>query len=191
MAKTLKGSFDTKTKEPFSSRLRQLLKGRTVKQAADDWDVNLSTVKNYFSRPDSNPRYDVLSKISNKEGVSIEWLLGEEDSFESKREAQMIPPRGWRDRLIEMLDLLSDAELEAITKQLTLKGVETILYLLDDDNIKLLQLDYIIKEKILGRQPQTQVEAALNNEKARECGLDSKNEAGEEILTSYGKKRAV
>lgn len=190
MAKALRGSFDAKTKEPFSFRLRQLLKGRTVKQAADDWDVNLSTVKNYFSRPDSNPRYDVLSKISNKEGVSIEWLLGENDSFEQKREAQMIPSRGWRDRLIEMLDLLSDAELEAITKQLTLKGVETILYLLDDDNIKLLQLDYIIKEKILGMQPKTQSETALNHEKARECGLDSKNEAGEEILTS-NRKRAV
>ena len=53
------------------------------------------------------------------------------------------------------------------------KGIETILYLLDEDNIKLLKLDRVMKEKVLGLQPKTLEEAARLDEEARECGSDN------------------
>ena len=51
------------------------------------------------------------------------------------------------------------------------KGIETILYLLDEDNIKLLKLDRVMKEKVLGLQPKTLEEAARLDEEARLCPL--------------------
>lgn len=104
--------------------------------------------------------------------------------------AKMQSSEGVFKELISMLTSLTLEEQEELTHVLKRKGVETLLYLLDDDNVALLQLDHVLKEKILGRQPKTHSEAVLNHEKARECGLDGKNEAGEEILTSYS-KRAV
>ncbi|WP_048795414.1 MULTISPECIES: hypothetical protein [Serratia] len=187
------GSFEVKRKEPFSDKLKKLQNGRTVRQCAEDWGINLSTLKNYFSRPDATPRFDVLSKISSTEGVSIEWLLGDEDSFEVVKSEGTLPKcaRGvWRRRLTDMLDLLDEDDLEALTKQLTLKGLETILYLLDEDNIALLKLDKVVKEKILGKQPQTEAVANHNYEKAKECGADNEERADTESLAS-DKKRAV
>lgn len=188
------GSFEGEGKEPFSDRLKKLQNGRTVKQCAEDWDINLSTLKNYFSRPEAMPRFDVLSKISSTEGVSIEWLLGNKDSFEDYK-TESVPPKSthgvWLSRLTDMLDLLDEDDLEALTKQLTLKGLETILYLLDEDNIALLRLDKVVKEKILGKQTQTKEVANQNYEKAKECGADNAERPAEESLASDNKRQAV
>lgn len=188
--KERKSSFESNRKEPFSQRLKILMHGRNIKQCADDWDIKLSTLKNYFSRPEARPRYEVLSKISNKEKVSIEWLLGEEDSNESLDQQKITSnaKTAWLIRLTEMLELLSDEDVEALTKQLTLKGVETILYLLDEDNIKLLKLDRVMKEKVLGLQPQTLEEAARIDEEARECGADHEGETLPQSLASNNKR---
>lgn len=168
--KAPQGSFEASGKEPFNARLKLLLRGRTVKQAAADWDVKLSTIKNYFSRPESRPRYDVLSKISCSEGVSIEWLLGDKNSDEDSYGTQLSSGPFWLARLSDMLSLLDEETLEALTKQLTLKGIETVRYLLDEDNIRLMQLDAVVKEKILGQRSNAAREAALDSEQARECG---------------------
>lgn len=185
------GSFESSRKEPFSDKLKKLQNGRTVKQCAEDWGINLSTLKNYFSRPDATPRFDVLSKISSTEGVSIEWLLGNEDSFEVARPRKPFPQyaRGvWHRRLTDMLDLLDEDDLEALTKQLTLKGLETILYLLDEDNIKLLRMDRVMKEKVLGLQPKTLEEAARLDKEAKECGSDNSGETAPQSLASNHKQ---
>lgn len=188
------GSFEDYGKEPFSDKLKKLQNGRTVKQCAEDWGINLSTLKNYFSRPDATPRFDVLSKISSAEGVSIAWLLGSEDSFEDLK-ADGAHSKGahgvWLRRLTDMLDLLDEDDLEALTKQLTLKGLETILCLLDEDNIALLRLDKVVKEKILGKQPKTEEVASQNYEKAKECGADNAERPAEESLASDNKRQAV
>lgn len=186
-----RGSFEVDRKEPFSDKLRKLQNGRTVKQCAEDWGINLSTLKNYFSRPEATPRFDVLSKISSTEGVSIEWLLGNEDSFEVVNSEKSFPKyaRGvWHRRLTDMLELLDEDDLEALTKQLMLKGLETILYLLDEDNIKLLRMDRVMKEKVLGLQPKTLEEAARIDEEARECGSDTSCETLPQSLTSNRKQ---
>lgn len=165
--KVPKGSFEEQRKEPFVEKLKSLRNGRTVKQCSDDWGVKLSTLKNYFARPDSQPRFDVLSKISNHEGVSIEWLMGNEDSFEPS--VGHCSDRVWLQRLTEMLSMLEEEELEALAKQLTMKGLETILYLLDEDNIRLLRLDTVVKEKILGKHSvKNTAEANAIDKEARE-----------------------
>ncbi|RLM52916.1 transcriptional regulator, partial [Halorubrum sp. Atlit-26R] len=50
-----------------------------------------------------------------------------------------------------MLDLLDEEDIEALSKMLMLKGVETVLYLLDESNIRLLQLPKDERHRLLVR----------------------------------------
>lgn len=192
-------SFESKQKEPFSVRLKSLLAGRSINKAAKDWGVNVSTLKNYFSRQSSTPRHEVLLKISRCEGVSVDWLLYG-DLIKLKEESiikvqDTVCQEGELSesvlKLASMLDLLDKKEIEALFKVLVLKGVETALYLLDDDNIKLLKLDRVIKDKLLGKHyPEDDEQAALNDAKARECGFDNEGEEASVNLTDR-RKQAV
>ncbi|MFZ4217569.1 hypothetical protein ACEV6Q_06895 [Enterobacter ludwigii] len=198
--KAPQGSFESIEKEPFRERLKSLLAGRSVNQAARDWGVNLSTLKNYFSRQGSTPRHEVLLKISSHEGVSVDWLLyGDlnESAHENPRPMPIddTPLEGGLSRsalkIASLLDLLENEDIDALSKILALKGVETILYLLDEDNIALLRLDKVVKEKILGKQPKTEEVASQNYEKAKECGADNAERPAEESLASDNKRQAV
>lgn len=226
------GSFECGSKEPFQERLLSLLGGRSKYQAAKDWGVNLSTLKNYFSRQGSIPRHEVLAKISQAEGVSIDWLIGGQDitaadqpklltcgsdtnyistrlaylssqyitsahaanawgisndklkglcdgsleidsdlllkiaeiegiswewlklgigetppykSKTSPKKKDVIPTEVDRN-LTSLFSTFSASEKEALFKMLARKGIETLLYLLDDVNIDILQRDR--KDKI-------------------------------------------
>ncbi|AHF74372.1 putative regulatory protein [Candidatus Sodalis pierantonius str. SOPE] len=188
MRKERLGIFQTHDKEPVIDRIAQLARiypSRSV--AARAWGININTLNSYYKREANPPmpRENLLSRIAKCEGVTLEWLQfgdGKTPKTPNKTED--------RDGLVDMLSFLTKEEREQLTTMLARKGVETVLYLLDENNIELLRLDHVVKEKILGKQPQTQEEAVLNARKARECGLDGNNEAGEEILTSYS-KRAV
>ncbi|OIV46760.1 hypothetical protein BK025_09095 [Sodalis sp. TME1] len=93
--------------------------------------------------------------------------------------------------LCEQLEVLTEEEIQDLVQMVKRKGAETLLYLLDDDNINLLKLDRVIKDKVLGKHyPEDDEQVALNDTSSRECGPDGKNKASEEILTSYS-KRAV
>lgn len=163
-----------------------------MKQCAIDWGLKQSTLKNYFFRPESKPKFEALSSISKAEGVSIEWLadgvVSNESSGFDPTNANSVPKEAWRNRLSEMLALLSEDDIEQLAKQLTLKGVETVLYLLDDDNIRLLKMDRVVKEKVLGLQPQTPAEAARVDEEARECDSVNTGETLAQSLASHGKR---
>ncbi|MEN3261213.1 hypothetical protein AAH678_21210 [Sodalis endosymbiont of Spalangia cameroni] len=193
VAKNTEVFFSDPAKETIKDRLLALVAGRPRRGVAAKWGLKYATLSNYLTGKGSIPRRDKLELIAKAEGVDIDWIIngGEvvgKESNSGNRDLHFSPQTL---KLAEFFEALNDTERSALINLLTRKGVETVLYLLDDDNLKLLQLDYVIKEKVLGRtSSQTQSEAILNDEKARECGLDSKNEAGEEILTSYG-KRAV
>lgn len=88
-----------------------------------------------------------------------------------------------------MLSVLDEDECQQLVAFFTRKGMETLLYLLDEDNIKLMQLDAIVKEKILGKQSNAAREAAQNAERARECDPDSQEIGGSARLDS-GKRKA-
>lgn len=68
------------------------------------------------------------------------------------------------------------------------KGVETILYLLDEDNIDLMRMDPVVKEKILGRQPDPAKETSLDAQKKRERDADSELQTTKPDQVNIAKK---
>ncbi|MFT4463925.1 MAG: hypothetical protein ACMX3H_02935 [Sodalis sp. (in: enterobacteria)] len=189
------------------SRIAKLVKRYpSRRQAAEAWGVNYSTLQNYFKRASMQPnlRRQVLEAISRCENVSVEWLLtgiGDVDTENEERKLWVYKEpivvttttSVARDisRITDLLGLLKDDDLSKLAEILGLKGVEILLYLLDDDNIRLLKLDHVIKDKILGKDyPENEALAALNDANGRESGFDGEMETGEEILVSNS-KRAV
>jgi len=167
------GSFKSIEKERFIQRLELLLKGRSKYQAAKDWGINLSTFKNYFSRQGSIPRYEILEKISTQEGVSIEWLLGREAGMDPdvwddgevsvslkpgsdydhqpKPSAQMLnePSASYETGLASIFSILSEDEKKSLFELIARKGVDTVLKLKDERNLKLLQCPDYEKDRLL------------------------------------------
>ncbi|HID9655235.1 TPA: hypothetical protein ACXJN2_002051 [Serratia marcescens] len=166
-SKQMLDSFESPTAGLFQIRLTELLKGRSKYQAAKDWGINLSTLKNYFSRQESVPRYEVLAKISELEGVTIDWLLGKEPSSEQHRPkpAADILTSSMREtdsgnysdatliktdtKLASIFTILTEAEKQSLFEIIVRKGVDTVLQLNDERNIKLVQCNEAEKDKLL------------------------------------------
>ncbi|EHX3140938.1 hypothetical protein ACQUWL_17395 [Serratia marcescens] len=148
MKNDMRGSFDDKQKEPVIDRIASLVnRYPSRRQAAQAWEINYNTLQNYFKRADKEPipRKAVLEKIANKEKVTIDWLLTGVGSCGAKNE--LIEPSNERNlsnpnalRLLDMLDFLGEDKINALIKLLTLKGVEQLTGLLDEDNLSLMQL---------------------------------------------------
>jgi hypothetical protein len=163
------GIFVGRLKEPVVERIAQLARRYPSRSAAARaWGININTLKSYYRKdgPPPEPRENQLMRIAESEGVSLEWLrdgVGKTPGKSPKTTAD-------GDRLSEMLEFLTAEERLELTTVLARKGVEVILYLLDEDNIRLMQLDAVVKEKILGQRSNAAREAALDSEQARECG---------------------
>ncbi|WP_336195562.1 hypothetical protein [Hafnia paralvei] len=191
MRKEHKGSFASETKEHVIGRIASLAnKYPSRSAAARAWGVNINTLNSYFKHdtPPPMPRENLLVRIALCEGVSLEWLkYGSGDSESIKTiVTRKIPDKN--DQLSQMLEFLTEEERMQLAMMLARKGVETVLYLLDEDNIKLLKLDRVMKEKVLGLQPRTPEEAARIDEEARECGADNKGDTIPQSLTSKNKR---
>ncbi|BBR57886.1 MULTISPECIES: helix-turn-helix domain-containing protein [unclassified Klebsiella] len=163
------GSFETGEKERFAERLEQLLRGRSKYQAAKDWGINQSTFKNYFSRQGSLPRFEVLEKISKHEHVSIEWLVGREtDILDSDYAASSTilepaseydtraPSHTMNERVVNydtglfsIFSILSEEEKKSLFELIARKGVDTVLQLQDERNLKLIQCPDYEKDRLL------------------------------------------
>ncbi|EEY6073187.1 TPA: hypothetical protein ACGQMH_004415 [Escherichia coli] len=171
------GSFAPDSKEPVINRIFKLVdRYRSRNEAAKAWGININTLQNYYKRKDLSPvpRKTLLEKIAQCEGVSLEWLQtgeGKEPEKNTKRTQDgLVPPHSdLDDKILSLIRFLSDSEKEALFQVLARKGIETLLFLLDEDNIRLLQMDRVVKEKILGIQPRTPEEQAFADNEAREC----------------------
>lgn len=64
----------------LSERLMLLMNGRTVRQAANDWGIGASTLNAYLKKG-SVPNLNISNQISNKEGVTLQWLATGEGSI--------------------------------------------------------------------------------------------------------------
>ncbi|MFN1148658.1 hypothetical protein [Serratia liquefaciens] len=145
--------------------------------------MNINTLKSYF-RKDGNipvPRDNLLARIAASEGTSLEWLKYGEGESPVEQQNQPISPESPKqpsggDALSQILVFLTTDERRQLATMLARKGIETILYLLDEDNIKLLRLDRVMKEKILGIQPRTPEEVARADDEARVCDADNSRE---------------
>ncbi|SPZ17237.1 Uncharacterised protein [Providencia rettgeri] len=67
-------SFQDDPKETFKDRLKTLIGERSVRGAAKDWGLSVSTLNNYLNRG-TEPTLSVLETISSVENVSIDWLV--------------------------------------------------------------------------------------------------------------------
>lgn len=67
-------SFQNDSKETFKDRLKTLIGERSVRGAAKDWGLSVSTLNNYLNRG-TEPTLSVLETISSVENVSIDWLV--------------------------------------------------------------------------------------------------------------------
>ncbi|EOS95580.1 hypothetical protein LU631_04750 [Erwinia tracheiphila] len=90
-------------------------------------------------------------------------------------------------KLPALFGTLSSDEKQALFEVLARKGIETALYLLDEDNVKLLKMDPVVKEKIVGIQHRTPEDMAHDDAEARECGADNPGEALPQSLASNKK----
>lgn len=172
MTKERECIFPERQKKPIIERLAQLIRHHPSRSAAARaWGVNINTLNSYFKNEldPPMPRENLLAKIADYEGISLDWLKYGDNEAVSPENTKSTKNSDARDSLLTMLGFLTDEEVEQLTSLLARKGVETMLYLLDEDNIRLLQMDRVVKEKILGIQPKTPEEQAFTNNEAREC----------------------
>ncbi|XWJ90940.1 helix-turn-helix domain-containing protein [Phytobacter ursingii] len=66
-------AFEENGKASIQDRLKQLFKGRSLRQASIDWGLPYSTLNNYFSKG-ATPGLDVVVRIAQLENVPISWL---------------------------------------------------------------------------------------------------------------------
>ncbi|HCC3328770.1 TPA: hypothetical protein M4731_001385 [Salmonella enterica] len=188
-------SFPEQGKEPVIDRIADLARKHPSRSAAARaWGININTLNSYFKNESRAPapRENLLQRIADSEGVSLEWLKnGTPKPPKTPKSPEMDGERLEHDALYEMLSFLTIEERQQLTAMLARKGVETILYLLDEDNIKLLKMDRVIKDKVLGMHyPENAKQVDDNDKQGRECGHASGTEIAPESLAS-GKRKAV
>lgn len=197
MGKEHPRSFDVDAKEPVIERIFSLVKRYSSRnEAAKAWGINLNTLQNYYKRRQLAPvpRRGLLQKIAEHEGVSLEWLLYGNDSEArvtdvTERTNKNISLGGVDAQLFGLLAILTPQERQALYETLARKGVETVLYLLDEDNIELLRQDPVVKAKILGKPIDSTQEVSFDEQVKRERASDGELQATENDLASTAKKK--
>ncbi|WP_291971855.1 hypothetical protein [Candidatus Symbiopectobacterium sp.] len=196
MSKELERSFVNDAKEPIIERIFKLVERYGSRaEAAAAWGININTLQNYYKRREQAPvpREMLLRQIAEREGVSVRWLVSGEGEAPKKNTKNTVFERknsSLNDidlKLLALFGTLSSDEKQALFEVLARKGIETALYLLDEDNIKLLKMDRVVKEKILGIQHRTPEDMDHDDAEARECGADNPGEALPQSLASNKK----
>lgn len=183
MSKESSFAFGEDGKENFKDRLEKLIGSRSVRGAAKDWGLPTSTLNNYLYKG-TEPALRVVMTIAEAEGVSLEWLatgLNKDDYHAKNRPESEGSKSNAEQRLFELLSFLTDDEKQRLVEILARKGVETALYLLDEDNIRLSQLDKVMKAQILGAQ--SNAAAALNVNQSNVCDSNNEGNTAPDSLT--------
>ena len=169
-------------KEPVIERITELVRKYPSRSAAARaWGININTLKSYYRKDVAPPvpRENLLARIAEREGISLEWLISGDEKSPITTGVIME-----QDRLTELLAFLTEEERRQLTSVIARKGVEVVLYLLDEDNIRLMQLDAVVKEKILGQQSNAAREVAQNSERSRECDPAQQEQSASDSLAS-------
>ncbi len=128
-------SFEVAGKESFKTRLQTLIGQRSVRAAAKDWGVPVSTLNNYIHKG-TEPSFKIVCTISNKEHVSLDWLaFGTDEANPSK--TYPLVDRGSLESanqtITAILASLSPDEQLELAKLLGRKGADFLAILLDRD----------------------------------------------------------
>lgn len=131
-------SFTADEKEKILERIKSLSRGRSLRKMASDWCTPYSTMNNYFLRT-TIPSADVLLLISQKEGVSIEWLLTGAKPTEhthDKQPSHIQTPTSVSEERSAMraaweviFNSLGDDEAKALLSLFVLRGVQGVIKL--------------------------------------------------------------
>lgn len=83
-------AFVGEGKETFTDRLNELLRGRSVRAAAKDWGLSVSTLNNYLTKG-TEPSFKMVQSVANKERVSLDWLAYGASSPTKERHSSAVP----------------------------------------------------------------------------------------------------
>lgn len=125
-------AFVVDGKESFKSRLQHLIGTRSVRAAAKDWGVPVSTINNYLQ----------------KNTLSVAWAS------------------------------LEAGEQEQLAKLLARKGAEVLVTLLDDNTLRLLQLQGIKRQAAIKLQD-------MPESRVREILAEIESSAGGATITEH------
>lgn len=179
MKKELNRALPTQSKEPVIERIFKLVERYPSRSAAARaWGINVNTLKNYYRRQDiePTPRQSQLLKISEVEGVSLEWLTT--GTGEPPKNQKRANSEEREDKLVDMLSFLTEDERKGLTEVLARKGVETVLYLLDEKNIKLLKCPDWEKDRMLALFEEKRGSSEVSEGVAELGQSDSSKKAG-------------
>ncbi|WP_164119804.1 transcriptional regulator [Serratia marcescens] len=124
-------SFADDEKESFKQRLQQLIGHRSVRAAARDWGLSVSTLNNYLTKG-TEPALKVVQVVAKKERVSLDWLAnGIESSTLAAPSVPTAPSiqndNHLRNMWLMVLDSLDEPDALALIKAIHRKGVEGLL----------------------------------------------------------------
>ncbi|WP_140918685.1 helix-turn-helix domain-containing protein [Limnobaculum xujianqingii] len=188
MTKEPKGTLLSKGKVPVIERIAELARKYPSRSAAARaWGINVNTLNSYYKNetPPPVPRENLLARIAEREGVSLDWLKTGKDEIPKLPENSVI-----RDGLSDLLSFLTDEERYQLTMVLTRKGVETILYLLNEDNLLLLQQPDTLKAHMLQEYVTGKLrdESAISNDQDKVCARSGEKQTPPQSLASGQKK---
>ncbi|MXP48690.1 hypothetical protein FD733_02155 [Pantoea sp. Eser] len=126
----------------------------TIDELLDQQLPNFPTERSAVSRKVAREKWERRKRnTSGKRGVTYEYRMPAKALEINATEVRPMDHRPAIEEFNALLSALSDTELNDLLLILKRKGVETLLYLLDERNITLLKLDDVVKEKFLGIQP--------------------------------------
>ncbi|EDY6219015.1 bacteriophage CI repressor [Salmonella enterica] len=114
-------------KENFKARLQKLIGTRSVRAAASDWGVPVSTLNNYLHKG-TEPSFKVVCLISNKEHVSLNWLAyGQDEATKSSLQPMETAGNDHNDLANELLRRAQSADKEKLVDAICDIGIKGIL----------------------------------------------------------------
>ncbi|EJZ5966919.1 helix-turn-helix domain-containing protein [Salmonella enterica] len=114
-------------KENFKARLQKLIGTRSVRAAASDWGVPVSTLNNYLHKG-TEPSFKVVCLISNKEHVSLNWLAyGQDEATKSSLQPMETAGNDHNDLANELLRRAQSADKEKLINAICDIGIKGIL----------------------------------------------------------------
>lgn len=133
-------TIQANSKETIQDRLKQLFRGRNLRQVAKDWGLPYSTLNNYFSKG-AKPGLDVVESICNKENASIEWLItGKETGGEKTSNSNAISSKKAADNTESLraawgmaFEFMDKAEAAELLRIIISGGARRIINMAIDD----------------------------------------------------------
>ncbi|UPQ37713.1 hypothetical protein LV777_10190 [Providencia rettgeri] len=124
-------SLNDESKETLKDRLVMLIGDRSVRAAAKDWNMSVSTLNNYLKRG-TEPALNVINHVAKIERVSLDWLANgnENQNSDAKTLPQsndQTPVSTLKYKWLMILDSIDLDDAESLIKAIHRKGVTSLI----------------------------------------------------------------